>query len=87
MHYVYILRCADNSLYIGETNGLAARLVKHTEGSASGFTAARRPVVMVYAEAYCSRATALKRTRQLKRRTHAKKEALINADRARLKAL
>jgi predicted GIY-YIG superfamily endonuclease len=77
--FVYILRCADGSLYIGETGNLAWRLQAHNEGPACGFTARRRPVVLVYAEEYPSREAAVKRERQLKRWTRAKKEALIAA--------
>jgi predicted GIY-YIG superfamily endonuclease len=85
--FVYILRCADNALYIGVTNDLARRLVKHKEGSASHFTASRRPLNLAYFEAYRSRDEAFERERQLKGWTRAKKEALIAGDRNLLKAL
>jgi hypothetical protein len=42
--YVYILRCADDSLYVGQTHDLDARLTKHNNGRAPAFTASRRPV-------------------------------------------
>lgn len=87
MHFVYILRCADNALYVGETNNLELRLSKHQEGASSSFTAERRPVTMVYAEEHSNRASALTRERQIKRWTRAKKEALVAGDRARLKSL
>jgi predicted GIY-YIG superfamily endonuclease len=87
MHFVYILRCADTSLYIGETPNLATRLMKHNEGSASQFTARRRPVTMVYAEEYVDRNAALLRERQLKRWSRGKKEALVAGDLAALKKL
>ena len=79
MWHVYILRCADDAFYIGETGDVARRLTKHNEGSASGFTAKRRPVTLVYSEQYATRAEALKRERQLKGWTRAKKQALIAA--------
>jgi putative endonuclease len=85
--FVYILRCADNSLYIGETSNLESRLLKHHEGSACAFTTSRRPVVLAYREAHTTHDAALKRERQLKRWTRAKKEALIAGDVARLKDL
>ena len=78
MHWVYILRCADGSLYIGETNNVDARVVAHNEGR-SAHTATRRPVVLVYSEVFENRLLALERERQLKRWTRAKKEALIRA--------
>lgn len=87
VHYVYILRCADNSLYVGETADLAQRLAKHNEGGASGFTAARRPIALAYSETYGTSEAALKRERQLKRWTRAKKEALIIGNLALLKEL
>jgi putative endonuclease len=85
--FVYILRCADNPLYIGETDDLDARLAKHQDGTASIFTACRRPVVLAYAETHANRAAALRRERQVKRWTRATKEALIAGDLALLKRL
>jgi len=87
MWFVYILRCIDGSLYIGETNDVDQRLLKHNEGSASGFTAKRRPVVLVYSELFPTRGAALKRERQLKGWTRAKKDALIASDATLLKRL
>jgi predicted GIY-YIG superfamily endonuclease len=87
MWFVYILRCADDSLYIGETNDVARRLVRHNLGAAAGHTARHRPVRVVYTEEYASRADCLKRERQLKRWTRAKKEALITGDKRALKTL
>jgi predicted GIY-YIG superfamily endonuclease len=87
VHYVYILRCGDDSLYIGETSNLHHRLAKHNEGTGSTFTRARRPVVIVYSETHTTREMALARERQLKRWTRAKKDALIAGDRALLKRL
>ena len=74
---VYILRCADGALYIGHTQNLAARVAKHQEGSASAFTAKRRPVALVFSEMHPNLIDATRRERQLKRWTRAKKEALI----------
>jgi predicted GIY-YIG superfamily endonuclease len=87
VHYVYILRCADNTLYIGETRDLARRVGKHNDGNACRFTAKRRPVVLAYAEEHVTRATALTRERQLKGWTRAKKEALIAGDAGLLRRL
>jgi putative endonuclease len=87
VHFVYILRCSDNALYVGETADLDGRLEKHQEGSACTFTASRRPVALVYSEPHATRATALTRERQLKKWTRAKKEALIQGDFKRLKRL
>ena len=65
--FVYILRCADDSLYIGPTQDLDSPLIKHhDEGSASRFIAAGRPVTLLYSETYRTRDGALQRERQLK---------------------
>ena len=85
--FVYILQCKDDSLYIGETGNLKSRLVKHNDGSASSFTALRRPVRLVFSETHPNREAALKREQQLKRWTRAKKEALITGTIALLKRL
>ena len=87
MWHVYILQCADDSLYIGETGDLPARVAKHNAGCAAAFTARRRPVALIHSESHETRAEALKRESQLKRWTRAKKEALIAGDLAALKRL
>ena len=77
MWYVYILRCADDSLYIGETPDVSSRVMKHNEGGGSAYTAKRRPVHLAYFEVHENRDAALTREQQLKGWTRAKKEALI----------
>ena len=87
MTYVYILRCADRSFYVGHTSDPDARKQAHDEGTASNHTAKRRPLEMVYVEACASLADAVHRERQLKRWSRAKKEALIAGDTNALHAL
>ena len=87
MWFVYILRCVDDSLYIGETNDVASRLARHNDGTAAAHTARRRPVRLVYTEQYPTREDCLKRERQLKGWTRGKKQALIAGDNAVLKKL
>ena len=55
MHFVYILRCADASLYIGETDDIDGRIARHQEGRACTYTAAPRPVQLVYIEELANR--------------------------------
>ena len=86
-YFVYILRCADNSFYVGHTSDLSFRLSEHNGGEASRFTACRLPVTMVYAEEHSTQTSAIARERQLKRWTRAKKEALVRGDLHGLKAL
>lgn len=85
--HVYILRCADGSLYIGHTSNLADRERRHNDGRGRGFTAARRPVRIIYAEAHPSRTAAVQRERQLKRWSAEKKVALAAGDVSKLKLL
>ena len=87
MPFVYILRCADNTLYVGHTTDLASREDCHNRGVAVAYTAARRPVRIVYSETHDSLEAAVRRERQLKRWSAQKKEALIADDVLALKAL
>jgi predicted GIY-YIG superfamily endonuclease len=83
-HYVYLLRCADNSLYVGETSDLQTRERYHNEGRGGSYTSKRRPVHIVYAEEYSSREEALRRERQIKHWSVQKKELLARGDLAAL---
>jgi predicted GIY-YIG superfamily endonuclease len=80
MHYVYLLRCADDSLYVGETSSLQTRQQDHNDGRGGSYTAKRRPVQIVYAEQHRSREAALRRERQIKRWSSEKKELLVRGD-------
>ena len=80
MPFVYILRCADGSDYVGRTDDLRTRLEEHQSGVGADYTAVRRPVKMVYAEEHSSNRGAKGRELQLKRWSRAKKEALIAQD-------
>ena len=86
-YFVYILRCADGTLYTGSTTDVQGRELTHNAGRGAKYTAARRPVRVAYSEEHESRSAAQKREAQLKRWTRAKKEALIAGDRALLKTL
>ena len=56
--YLYILRCADGSLYTGITTDISRRLRQHNNGSAAKYTRCRRPVVLVYQETHPGKGTA-----------------------------
>lgn len=86
-YYVYILRCADGTLYTGSTTHLAERELKHNDGRGAKYTAARRPVKMVYSEAHESRSAAQRREYQIKTWSRAKKDALVAGDLSRLRHL
>lgn len=87
MPFVYILRCADGLYYVGKTDNLGARLTEHQSGVGADYTAARRPVEMVYAEEHSTVQGAKNREVQLKRWSRGKKEALIAQDLKRLRHL
>jgi putative endonuclease len=86
--YVYILRCADRSYYVGVTRGdPELRLAQHNAGSFPGYTFTRRPVDMVFVEWFERIIDAIESERQIKRWSRAKKEALIRGDFAALRVL
>jgi putative endonuclease len=74
---VYLLRCADGSLYAGATNDLARRLARHAAGRGARYTRARLPVTLAYEEPARDRGAALRREAALKRLTRAEKLALV----------
>jgi len=78
MHYVYILRCRDGSLYTGYTNDLARRVRAHNEGkSGAKYTRSRRPVALAYSERFKTPGKALSREAAIKRLTRGQKLALV----------
>ena len=77
MHFVYIVRCADRSLYTGYAKDLKARVRVHNDGRGARYTSGRRPVRLVYSEVFETVGDALRREHQLKRLSKAAKEALI----------
>ena len=76
---VYILLCADETLYTGITNDLSARLERHQAGKGAKYTRGRRPERVLYSEDCGSRSLALKRERAIKRLPRAAKLALAAA--------
>jgi len=79
--FVYMLRCADNSLYTGVTTDLERRLLEHNgENSVTKYTRVRQPVTLVYYEKADSRSTAGKREAAIKKLSKKKKEYLIIQD-------
>jgi len=75
--FVYLLRCADGSLYTGCARDPHAREKLHNKGRGARYTSSRRPVSLVYFEQCDSLGAALKREHQVKRWPRARKEALI----------
>ena len=77
MHYVYIVRCADGTLYTGYARDPVARERAHNSGRGAKYTASRRPVQLVYKEGFRSLGRALKREYAVKQLTRAQKNLLI----------
>lgn len=77
--FVYILRCADGSLYTGITNSLERRFEQHNAGTAARYTRSRLPVVLVYQEPQSTQSLALKRELAIKALSRPEKESLIRS--------
>jgi putative endonuclease len=75
--FVYILRCADRTLYTGVTTDTGQRLADHNAGRGARYTRSRRPVELVYIEAVADRGAALRRESEIKRMRAAQKRELI----------
>ncbi|WP_421699859.1 GIY-YIG nuclease family protein [Ancylobacter sp.] len=79
--FVYMLHCADGSNYIGSTSGpLEKRLAEHQDGSYRGYTFRRRPVALVWSEAFERITDAISAERQIKGWSRIKKDALVRGD-------
>lgn len=79
MYHVYILKCADNSLYTGITTDLVRRVQEHNgklDGGAK-YTAARRPVKLVYSTECKDRSSASKEEWRIKQFSRKQKEQLL----------
>ncbi len=77
MWFVYIIRCADNSLYTGITTDIDRRIREHNSNKIGAkYSRARRPVVLVYQETSESRSAALKREAIIKKLSKSEKEKL-----------
>jgi putative endonuclease len=73
--YVYIVRCADGTLYTGWTTDLDRRLKAHNDGTGAKYTRSRRPVELVYQEKFDDKIEAQKREWAIKHMT--RKEKLL----------
>ncbi len=78
--YTYMVRCNDGTLYTGWTNDLKKRLAAHNSGRGAKYTAARRPVTLVYAEQHEDRNRAMQREYTIKHLTRQEKENLIGTE-------
>ncbi|HLQ24368.1 MAG TPA: GIY-YIG nuclease family protein [Acidiferrobacterales bacterium] len=74
---VYVLRCADNSLYTGVATNIDTRVAKHNTGKGAKYTRARLPAVLVYQEVVGDHGAALRRESAIKRMPPLAKRRLI----------
>ncbi|EGC82140.1 GIY-YIG nuclease family protein [Anaerococcus prevotii] len=77
-HFVYILRCKDNSLYTGYTTDVNRRLKVHNSGKGAKYTRGRRPVKLVYYQEVSSMSEGLKLESAIKKLSKEKKEDLVS---------
>jgi len=76
--FVYMVKCADGTIYTGYTRDLQKRIAQHNAGSQGArYTRTRRPVKLAYVEIFSTQKKAIKRERELKTLSHKQKVALI----------
>ena len=75
--FVYLARCADNTLYCGITNDVSARLAAHNAGKGARYTRTRTPVELVIARRCATKGRALRLEYRVKQLTRAQKQQLI----------
>jgi len=77
-HYVYVLRCADETLYTGYTTDVERRVTEHDSGEGAKYTRGRTPVELVHVESFDSRSTAMQREHEIKQLSRSAKESLVS---------
>lgn len=80
MYILYIVSCADSTLYYGITNDLSRRIREHNTGVGAKYTKSRRPVHVVYQEVFEGRGEALRREYAIKQLSRDKKLQLIRGN-------
>jgi len=79
-HYVYVLRCADETLYTGYTTDPERRVREHENGAGAKYTRGRTPVELVHLEEFESKSDALSREYAIKQFSRDQKDQLVDAD-------
>jgi predicted GIY-YIG superfamily endonuclease len=75
-----MLRCADESYYVGHTDDLEKRVREHQEGGKCAYTVTRLPVQLVWSQEFATRPEALAAELRIKNWNRAKKQALASGD-------
>lgn len=77
MHYMYVVKCADGTLYTGYSPDVEARVAAHNAGKGAKYTKTRRPVELVGSAAFETKHEAMSAEWHFKRLTRPDKEALL----------
>jgi len=77
-HYVYVLRCSDDTLYTGYTTDVQRRVAEHDDGEGAKYTRGRTPVELVHVEEYTSKSAAMSREYEIKQLDRGEKERLVD---------
>ncbi len=75
--HLYLVRCADDTIYTGISIDVSARVTKHNSGRGAKYTQTRLPVRLIYSESQPDRISAMKREIQVKRWNRKMKEKLV----------
>lgn len=86
-YWVYILRCADDTLYTGITVDIERRRRAHNSGKGAKYTRSRIPSAVAYSEAFPDKSSALRRELEIKALPRAQKLSLISSGRSACAAL
>jgi len=76
-HFVYVLRCGDDSLYTGYTTDIERRVREHNRGEGAKYTRGRTPVELCHVESFGSKSAAMAREHEIKQCSRARKDALV----------
>jgi putative endonuclease len=77
VHHVYVLECADDTLYTGYTTDVERRVAEHDAGEGAKYTRGRTPVTLVHVETFETRSAAMSREAEVKALSRAEKAALV----------
>ncbi|MEW5718771.1 MAG: GIY-YIG nuclease family protein [Chloroflexota bacterium] len=78
--FVYLLRCADGTIYTGWAFDVSRRVRDHQRGNGARYTRARRPVELIYHERLPSRRAAMRREIEIKKMSRARKLRMANSE-------
>ena len=78
-HFVYVLRCRDDTFYTGYTTDVERRVHEHDAGEGAKYTRGRTPVELVHVECFASRSAAMSREYELKQFSRGRKDRVVAA--------